>query len=65
MAMKRTLYYVEQGSCYLEIVKVFYSNETHFKARVIWYTKPGQKCLGAEDLTIPKGAKENWQKIVV
>lgn len=56
------LYFVPQGSCYLEIVRVKYRGSSYFKAHVRWYSRPGMKYMCEErSLKIPNEAKRIWR----
>lgn len=58
------LYYVDSGSCYLEIVRVKYRNNEYIKAHVRWYSRPGTTLLFEEkNMKIPLKAKSFWKQV--
>ena len=43
-----TLYYIENGSTYLEIVRIKYYGAKYIKTHINWYTRPGMKLIHTE-----------------
>ena len=61
---KKVIFYVENGSCYLEIVQIKYSGTDYMNAHVKWYSRPGRTFLFEEkNLKIRSGSIDTWKTL--
>lgn len=58
------LYYVPNGSLYIEVVNVRYNGLTHYWADVNFYTRPGRKLFYSEKyMKIPYSVLSVWREL--
>jgi hypothetical protein len=59
---KNRTYYIPNGSCYIEILKIRYASMEYIKAHVRWYSRPGGSFMVEErSLKIPRECFTFWK----
>ena len=58
------MYYIDNGSMYMNIIRIKYKSDTYIKAHVQYFSRPGGSLLSEEkNCKIPLDCFKFWKKL--